>query len=74
MKKRAAAAILWFYAGWYAGASIAFIAGLSPVLGPILGAAAATFVAGDPRHVIWTRRAVSRGTAMLPSTQRLHTA
>jgi hypothetical protein len=75
MKKRAAAAILWFYAGWYAGASIAFIAGLSPVLGPILGSAAALIVAGDPRHMIWAqRRAISRGTAMLPSTQTLHTA
>ena len=74
MKKRAAAAILWFYAGWYAGASIAFVAGLSPVLGPILGIAAAAIVGVDPRRMIWTRRAVSRGAAMLPSTQRLHTA
>jgi hypothetical protein len=74
MKKRAAAAILWFYAGWYAGASIAFVAGLSPMLGPILGTAAAAIVGVDPRRMIWTRRAVSRGAAMLPSTQRLHTA
>lgn len=75
MKKRAAAAILWFYTGWFVGAFVAFAAGLSPVLAPVLGFAAAALVAGDPRRMIWTqRRAISSGTAMLPSTQTLHTA
>jgi hypothetical protein len=75
MKKRIAATILWFFTGWFVGAFVAFVAGLTPVLAPMLGTAAAAFVAGDPRHMIWTqRRAVSRGTAMLPSTQTLHTA
>jgi hypothetical protein len=55
MKKRALAAVLWFYAIWYAGAMIAQIAGLSPALGPILGTAAAALIAGDPRGIIWTR-------------------
>ena len=55
MKKRAAAAILWFYTGWFVGASVAFLTGLSPVLGPILGTAAAAIVAGDPRQMIWAR-------------------
>lgn len=73
MKKRFAAAVLWFYTGWFVGAFVAYAAGLSPLLGPILGTAAAALVAGDPRHLIWTRRPVSRGTAMLPSTQTLHT-
>jgi hypothetical protein len=55
MKKRAAAAILWFYTGWFVGASVAFLTGLSPVLGPILGTAAAAIVAVDPRQLIWAR-------------------
>ena len=74
MKKRAAAAVLWFFSGWFVGAFVAFAAGLSPALAPILGTAAAAIVAGDPRRMIWARRAISRGTAMLPSTQTLHTA
>jgi hypothetical protein len=56
MKKRALAAVLWFYAGWYVGAMIGFALALSPALGPILGTAAAAIVAGDPRRVIWYRR------------------
>ena len=56
MKKRVAATILWFYAGWYTGAMIASLAGLSPVLGPIIGTAAAAIIAGDPRRIIWTSR------------------
>lgn len=55
MKKRAAAAILWFYAGWFVGAAVAFVAGLSPALGPILGTAAAAIVAVDPRQLFWAR-------------------
>jgi hypothetical protein len=56
MKKRTLAALLWFYAGWYAGAMIAFHAGLSEALGPILGTAAAGLIAGDPRRLIWGRK------------------
>lgn len=55
MKKRAFAALLWFYTFWYAGAMIASALGVSLVLGPILGAAAAAIVAGDPRRLIWNR-------------------
>lgn len=55
MKKRALAALLWFYAAWYAGAMVAHVLGLSPALGPILGVAAAAIVAGDPRRLIWSR-------------------
>jgi hypothetical protein len=57
MKKRALAAVLWFYSFWYAGAMIAMVFGLSPALGPILGTAAAALVAGDPRGIIWNRSA-----------------
>ena len=60
MKKRAAAAVLWFYTGWFVGAVVAFVAGLSPALGPILGTAAAAIVAIDPRHMIWAESAVPR--------------
>jgi hypothetical protein len=54
MKKRITAAILWFYAGWFVGAALAFVLGLSPALGPIVATAAAAIVAGDPRGLIWT--------------------
>jgi hypothetical protein len=63
MKKRAAAALLWFYAAWYAGAMIAQVLGLSQVLGPILGTAAAAIVAGDPRRIIWSRASRSTNAA-----------
>ena len=56
MKKRTLAAILWFYTGWYAGAMLATLVGISPVFGPILGAAAAGLFVGDPRRIIWTKR------------------
>jgi hypothetical protein len=59
MKKRVVATVLWFYAGWYAGAMIAELFGLSAALGPILGTAAAAIVGGDPRHLIWGRTRVA---------------
>ena len=57
MTKRVAAAFLWFYTGWYAGAFLAEMLGVSPVIGPILGAAAAVLLVGDPLRIIWTRPA-----------------
>ena len=59
MKKRALAALLWFYTAWYAGAMVADALGLSAALGPILGTAAAAIVAGDPRRIIWTGRSAT---------------
>lgn len=59
MKKRLLAAFLWFAAGWYTWAFIASVAGLTPLFGPVLGAALAMFVAGDPMHRIWTPRVSS---------------
>jgi len=56
MLKRSLAVFLWFYAGWYLGAMIAFHLGLHSVLGPILGLAAGALVAVDPRRIIWTTR------------------
>jgi hypothetical protein len=57
MSKRIVAGFLWFYTVWYAGNVIATYLGLSPVLGPVLGAAAGGFVVGDPFRIIWTRPA-----------------
>lgn len=66
--KRVAAALIWFYAGWTAGAFIDFVAALSgvsigPVLGIVLGTAAAAIIAGDPRRRIWHRSSPSAHTS-----------
>ena len=68
MTKRVVAAVLWFYAGWYAGAMIAALFGISPALGPIFAVAAAGIVGGDPRAIIWgrTRKAQQTAPAVLP--------
>lgn len=57
MKRRILAIFLWFYVWWYAGAIIADIVGVSPLLGPIIGAAAAALFVGDPRRIIWATQA-----------------
>jgi len=56
MTKRIAAALLWFFAGWYAWALIAIAGDLTPLFGPVVGAALAAVFAGDPMHRIWTVR------------------
>ena len=55
MKKRLVAALLWFYVTWYAWAFVASLTGVTDLAGPVLGAALAAFVAGDPMHRIWSR-------------------
>jgi hypothetical protein len=62
MTKRVLAAFLWFYTGWYAGAMLAEFLGVSPFLGPIIGAAAAGLIVGDPRRIIWTARSATSPT------------
>jgi hypothetical protein len=62
--KRIAAAMLWFYTGWTAGAFIEFVAAQSgtriePVLGIVIGTAAAALFAGDPRRIIWPRPSIT---------------
>lgn len=59
MTKRVVAALLWFYTGWYAGAILASVLGVSAVLGPIVGVAAAGLIVGDPRRIIWRPRSPS---------------
>lgn len=65
MNKRIAAGVLWLFAGWYLGNIAAFFFGISDMLGPILGIAAAVVVAGDPLRRIWPgspqRATVKRG-------------
>lgn len=60
MKKRIVATFMWFYVGWYGGALIADILGVSPILGPIIGAAVAALFVGDPRKIIWRSRGMER--------------
>lgn len=67
MKKRIVVALLWFYAAWVAWAMVAQLTGFSELAGPVLGAAAAAFFAGDPLHRIWTR-APERVEAPAPTT------
>jgi hypothetical protein len=66
MLKRALAALLWFYVGWYGGNLLADFLGISLVLGPIIGAALAMLIVGDPRRIIWTARSMSQ--AATPET------
>ena len=54
MKKRVAVALLWFYVTWYAWAFVASLTGLTDLAGPLLGAALAALIAGDPMHRIWS--------------------
>jgi hypothetical protein len=51
--KRAVAAVLWFFAGWYVGAFVAFVLDVPGLLGPVLGIVASVLVAGDPFGLIW---------------------
>ena len=70
MKKRVLATFLWFFAGWYAGAVIAYALDVSAILGPILGVAAAGLIAGDPRGIIWSHRLGVDGSDATPSSSQ----
>jgi hypothetical protein len=59
-KKRVLAAVLWFYAGWYAGDMIASALGLGPAFGLIVATAASALITIDPRRVIWSPRVTSQ--------------
>lgn len=71
MTKRILAAFLWFYTGWYAGAMLAEFLSVSPALGPIIGVAAAGLIVGDPRGLIWARRARSTPSRTASSSDAL---
>lgn len=55
MKKRLLVGLLWFYVTWTAWAFVAAFTGLSELWGPVLGAAVAMVIAGDPMGRIWAR-------------------
>lgn len=74
MTKRILAAMLWFYAGWYAGAVLADMFGVSPLLGPVIGVAAAALIVGDPRRIIWTSRAATATASTAPTESLAETA
>jgi len=59
MNRRLFAGALWFLTGWFTGSVFAFMAGLDPVLAPVVAIAAATIVVTDPRKIIWTPRATN---------------
>ena len=67
MKKRAFAAVLWFYVGWYGGAMLAEFLGVSPLLGPLIGTAAAALFVGAPRGPSWAGRERARAQERLRS-------
>ena len=66
MTKRIIAAVLSFYAAWYLGAELAMVLSLSPLLGPMLGGAAAIFIVSGPGRIMWrTRTRTQRSTSAL---------
>ena len=54
MNKRVLSTVLWFFAGWYVANFAAAILGVSFLLGPLVGTAAAALIGGDPFGLIWT--------------------
>ena len=69
MIRRIVAAVLWFSAGWYLGAELALVLSLSPLLGPMLGGAAAIFIVTSPGRIMWrTRSRTQRSTVVQAAT------
>ncbi len=60
MKKRILAGLLWFYVAWGVWSFFAAMLGLPALAGPVVGAAVAMFIAGDPMGRIWGGRSSSR--------------
>ena len=69
MKKRLFATLVWFYAAWYGGAVIAYFLDVSPLLGPVMGIAAAALIGIDPRGRVWVTKKATQ-----PTTQVQHQA
>ena len=53
MVKRIASALLWFMAGSYGWAVIAYAVNAPSVWAPVVGTILAVMIAGDPLHRIW---------------------
>jgi hypothetical protein len=56
MKLRIVSTILWGLAGWAVAGCFAAILGVSPLIGPFVGAVWGAFVLIDPKHVLWGPR------------------
>ena len=67
MKKRSLASALWFFAGWYGGAVLAWVVGIEAPMGLLVGIAAAAFVWVDPVHLLWNPSA-AKSRARLEAT------
>jgi hypothetical protein len=73
MKKRILAGLLWFYVAWGFWSYLAAILGLPELAGPVVGAAVAMFIAGDPMGRIWGGRSAGR-TVIAVSEQQSESA
>ncbi len=71
MKKRVLAGLLWFYVTWYAWSFIAAYAGLTELWGPVLGAAVAMLIAGDPMGRIWGRKDTAEAAVAMTTPSRV---
>jgi hypothetical protein len=67
MKKRNLASALWFFAGWYGGAVLAWVVGIDAPVGLLAGMAAGAFVWVDPVHLLWNPSA-AKSRARLQAT------
>jgi putative Ca2+/H+ antiporter (TMEM165/GDT1 family) len=56
MAKRVVAVFLWFYVIMGVWNAVAYMTGLSVLFGPVVAAAVAALIVGDPTHRIWTPR------------------
>lgn len=53
--KRAVAAFLWFFVGWFVGAVAAWAIGLGPLVAPVVAILLAALIFADPLGWIWIR-------------------
>jgi hypothetical protein len=56
MKLRITSTVLWTLAGWAVAGAFATFFGVSPLIGPFVGAVWGAFVLIDPKHVLWSGR------------------
>ena len=63
MPKRALSSVLWFASAWVAYEILWSLTGVPRLIGPIIAAAVATFVALDPFTLFWPVERPARTTA-----------
>ena len=67
MVKRSVVALLWFVAVWCMYDLVAYFAGTPRLLGPVIGAALASFVGVDPLSLFWPGGSIRRAPRAEPS-------